>query len=194
MVKWQAAQRSSWNRVAGTIAPHNLSITREVYENFMLTKVLPAIRDKCPAAMKSQTIRIQQHNAPPHKRFTNTYAPFIQARTELGLDLTLVNQPPNSPNLNVLDLSFFQAIQSLQQKQVTNTPAELIECVKNAYKSYNHKSIDNGFLTLQCCMNKVIECHGGNEYQIPHMGKERLERTGQLLQSIRITETAGLFK
>ena len=44
-----------------------------------------------------------------------------------------------------------------------------------------------GFLTLQSCLEEIIVSHGGNEYKIPHMGKERLLRLGIL--PIRITAT-----
>ena len=35
----------------------------------------------------------------------------------------------------------------------------------------------NAFLTLQCCLNCIIEENGGNNYIIPHLGKGKLENT-----------------
>lgn len=38
-------------------------------------------------------------------------------------------QPPNSPDLNVLDLGFFRAIQSLKYKEASKTIDELVSGV-----------------------------------------------------------------
>ena len=40
-------------------------------------------------------------------------------------------------------------------------------------------------------MNCIIECDGGNNYSIPHMGKRSLERAGQLPRSIHATPFQG---
>jgi hypothetical protein len=40
---------------------------------------------------------------------------------------------PNSPDLNVLDLEFFSAIQLLQQMKVAKTIDELIQIVPKAF-------------------------------------------------------------
>ena len=39
----------------------------------------------------------------------------------------------------------------------------------------------------------IIDHGGGNDFVIPHMGKERLERDGQLPQVIDVTEGAREF-
>jgi hypothetical protein len=45
---------------------------------------------------------------------------FQAATSERGFDIRLICQPPNSPDLNVLDLVFFfSTIQALQQWKVT---------------------------------------------------------------------------
>jgi hypothetical protein len=53
------------------------------------------------------------------------------------MNITLVNQPPNSPNTNVLDLGYFNAIQSLQHRKHTNTVPELVKAVEDSFKSKN---------------------------------------------------------
>ena len=42
-------------------------------------------------------------------------------------------------------------------------------------------------------MNKILDCHGGSNYKIPHLGKEKLEREGRLPLVLKVTETAWDF-
>ena len=58
---------------------------------------------------------IQQDNAKPHIKVDD--AEFLQEASRDGFDIRLCFQPPNSPDLNVLELSFFQAIQSRQEQK-----------------------------------------------------------------------------
>jgi hypothetical protein len=58
---------------------------------------------------------------------------------------------------------------------------EIIANVQQAYQDYNHRKINWIWLSLQCCLNKIINHLGNNDYKLPHMQKERLEREGQLL-------------
>jgi hypothetical protein len=44
-----------------------------------------------------------------------------------GLNISLVNQPPNSQDMNVLNLGYFNAIQSLQHRKHTNTNSRACE-------------------------------------------------------------------
>ncbi|KAI5446939.1 hypothetical protein KIW84_014694 [Lathyrus oleraceus] len=54
---------------------------------------------------------------------------FRRMASKDGFDIRLTCQPPNSHDLNVLDLGFFNAIKSLQQMEVTNSVDELIQAV-----------------------------------------------------------------
>jgi hypothetical protein len=81
----------------------------------------------------------------------------------------------------VLDLSFFRALQSLQWKVPhENTIDGLIQQVMQAFRNFEPRKIDFGFLTLQTVLDDILCCHGGNEFQIAHIGKERLLRNGEL--------------
>jgi hypothetical protein len=51
-----------------------------------------------------------------------------------GWNLKLKCQPPDSPDLNVLDLGFFNVIQSLQHQTYTRTVQELILAVETSFK------------------------------------------------------------
>jgi hypothetical protein len=91
-----------------------------------------------------------------------------------------MSQPPNSPDMNVLDLGFFTSLQSLTQRQVCRNMDELIQNVEKEYEEYNPSTLRRVFLTLQSCMIEVMKVNGGNRYKVPHMNKARLEALGIL--------------
>ena len=102
-------------------------------------------------------------------------------------EIALYCQPPNSPDLNVLDLGVFAALQNLQWKQQTKNINAMVERVGNVFEEWPTQRLNNIFLTLQTCMNKIVRLNGDNDYQITHMKKEQLERMGVLPRSIRAT-------
>ncbi|KAI5439433.1 hypothetical protein KIW84_024998 [Lathyrus oleraceus] len=179
LVQKVAAKRSSINRASGTLETKPItSITKEVSRNFLINKVLPAIKEKWPREHAMETIYIQQDNAPCHVSIDDEE--FRKAASEGGFDIRLSCQPPNSPDLNVLDLGFFNVIQSLQQKEVSKSVDELIEVVQNSYDNFSSKQSDKNFLTLQSCMIEIMKIKGSNNYRIPHMKKEVLLNRGIL--------------
>ncbi|XP_074293213.1 uncharacterized protein LOC141620174 [Silene latifolia] len=99
------AKRNSKNRVAGTLETKNIeSINKQVTKDMVINCVLPAIKAKWPSDLRKHVI-IQQDNARPH--FTNNDPDFKKAATTDGWNIEMTYQPPNSPDLNVLDLGFF---------------------------------------------------------------------------------------
>ena len=88
---------------------------RRLYREVLIQKVLPAIKEKFPAGdLQNMCLTLQQDNAPAHVAVDD--AAVTEEIARLGLNLKLVNQPPNSPDLNINDLTFFR---SLQTKQFT---------------------------------------------------------------------------
>jgi len=80
----------------------------------MITKLLEAIRISWPREHAYETIWIQQDNAPSHVHADD--AEFVAAVANTGLDIRLMNQPANSPDMNCLDLAFFVSLQSLTDR------------------------------------------------------------------------------
>mmetsp|Transcript_991 Transcript_991/g.1748 ORF Transcript_991/g.1748 Transcript_991/m.1748 type:complete len:220 (+) Transcript_991:3956-4615(+) len=171
----------SHNRPRGTLVKKALaSVTNIEYRQFILEKVLPAIEEKWPR--NHQRIRIQHDNAKPHIR--NDDPQFQEAIRRSTFDIQLTSQPANSPDLNVLDLGFFNSIQSLQHQSAPRTVDELITIVQDSFQQLHHSTLNNTFLTLQTCMEECILHNGNNNYKIRHMSKQRLEREGRLPISI----------
>ena len=135
-------------------------------------------------------IRLQQDGAKSH--ILEDDVVFKEAVDEIGLNLTVFTQSPNSPDTNILDLGFFRAIQSLNDDCPANEE-ELIKSVEKAYSEYPMRKLNYVWLTLQSCLNMIIENDGGNDYKIPHMGKESLARRGLLPGVLDITPAASAW-
>lgn len=104
------------------------------------------------------------------------------------MQIELVCQPPNSPDLNVLDLGYFNAIQSIQHQQAPNNVDQLIEAMEESFNKLQKSKLNNTFLSLQLAMEQVILVDGDNNYKLRHMSKEKLEREGKLEVSITISD------
>jgi len=68
-----------------------------------------------------------------------------------------VSQPPNSPDLNVLDLSFFRSIQVLQNKKSPTFIDDLVAAVEKSFEEYDTIMSNCIFLSLQTCMIEIIK-------------------------------------
>ena len=71
-----------------------------------------------------------------------------------------------------------------------NDEQQIIEYVQETYKDYDYKKINYIWLTLMGCYNEIICCHGDNNYKVPHLGKERLDRRGELPTVLPVIEEA----
>lgn len=176
-VQWVEAARNSRNRPAGTLELKSCNVDREVYREFLVQKVFPSIRDKFPTEWKEHKIHVQQDNARPHVSHNDEEV--VAAGATDGWDIVLRNQPPNSPDLNVLDLGFFNAIQSLQQEACATTVAELVDTVHEAFDMLSSTKLTDTFITLQAVMREIMRHKGGNNYKLPHLKKQTMRRKGQ---------------
>jgi hypothetical protein len=160
----------------------NVSVTAEVYENYVIDSVLPAIAKNAPLAMKSKRIFLQQDNASPHACINSDNKRFKAKCEELQIDVCPVFQPPNSPDLNILDLAFFNSLQTnCFMTSISNNKQELIDHVVDCYFDYPWETLERAYMTLQCVMNAILRCDGGNWYKLPHFGKsQKLRENGCL--------------
>ena len=96
---------------------------------------------------------------------------FNDGLMDKGINAKLDVQAMNSPDINLLDLGFFRAIQSFNIATPKNEE-ELIQSVSVAYNNYPQNKINQTRLTLQCCFNQIIIMHNGdNDYNIDHIAK-----------------------
>ncbi|XP_057770858.1 uncharacterized protein LOC130990650 [Salvia miltiorrhiza] len=187
----EATKRKSKNRAKGVLEVKPIqSITKEVIKECIIKQVIPAIKEKWPKSYQLKHIIIQQDNAKPH--FNKDDPDFIVAANSDGFKIELVCQPANSPDLNVNDLGFFRAIQSLQDDKMAKTVKDLLQNVLISFQELSTITLNNVFLTLQGCLTEIMRVQGSNDYKIPHINKSRLLRMGMLLECIEVDE--GLIK
>ena len=186
--KWEPAKQSSKKRAKGMPVWKNQCITRNVYREYLIEKFLPAVKERWPT--RKGRIQLQEDGAKSH--ILEDDVEFKEAVDEIGLNLTVFTQSPNSPDTNILDLAFFRAIQSFNDDCPANEE-ELIKSVEKAYGEYPYRKLNHVWLTLQSCFNMIIENDGGNDYKILHMGKESLQRRGLLPGVLDVTPAASAW-
>ena len=113
---------------------------------------------------------------------------FVAASQATGLNISLLYQPHNSPDLNFLDLGFLSSIHSLQHTKAPQNVEDLTTAVTDSYNKQHFSKIKNIFLTLQMVMELCILHDGENDYKMPHTNKARLEREGRLPVYIQFSE------
>ena len=103
---WEPAKRGSKNRPRGTLVWKNKAVTKEVYHELVISKLLPAIVDKWPQMDHlSRKIWIQQDSAKSHISADDNE--FKEALNAQEINAELYTQAVNSPDVNLLDLGFF---------------------------------------------------------------------------------------
>ena len=131
---WEPAKWKSKNRPKGILVWKNKMVTKEVYRELLISKLILAILENWPRRDRmSRTIYIQQDSVKNHIHEDDEE--FNNALMEQDIDAKLYTQTPNSPDINLLDLGFFRAIQSFNDALLKNKE-ELIESVTEAYNNY----------------------------------------------------------
>ncbi|XP_042035157.1 uncharacterized protein LOC121781491 [Salvia splendens] len=180
------AQRKSKNRPRGTMETKAIhSVTKKVMRDCLINKIIPAIKATWPV-WANKDIYIQQDNATPH--ITTMYPDFQDVANSDGFRIQLICQPANSPDTNILDLGFFRAIQSLQYEKPCKTVDELVGNVCSSFAELSPQTLNRVFLSLQACLTEILQCRGGNGYKVPHINKNRLQRTVGLPNQLEVDE------
>ncbi|XP_042059450.1 uncharacterized protein LOC121803941 [Salvia splendens] len=165
--KQVAAKRSSKNKQEGTMETKPIeSITTDVVRECLINKILPAIIAKWPDGA-TKVLKIQQDNARPHIKDNDPA--FREAAQQSGFSISIVQQPPNSPDTNVNDLGWFRAIQSLQTQTACNNVDDLVNAVEKSFHELQPETLDNVFLSLQGLVHGNYESPGSEQIQAaPH--------------------------
>ena len=118
-IKNVVAQRKSKNRDKGQMEMKPVdTVNTNVYREMLITQLIPTIIAKWPQD-GSRTIFIQQDTARAH--ITQDDEQWQQHHEQGGFKFILLQQAPNSPDCNILNLRFFRSIQSLMHKKCPRT-------------------------------------------------------------------------
>ena len=115
-------------------------------------------------------------NVPSH--IDGTEREWIESVQKTGLPIEISRQPVCSPDLNILDLGYFNSIQSLQHKTRSYTIQQIICNVIKSFQDLEMTTLYNIFVTWQIIMLKIIQAEGDNTYKMPHNRRYLLEKSG----------------
>ncbi|XP_047938773.1 uncharacterized protein LOC125186447 [Salvia hispanica] len=102
----------------------------------------------------------------------NRIIPAIKAKWPANTSKEIYIQQDNAkPHLKSSDLQFEAA------------------AIWSSFEELIPQTLNKVFLSLQSCLSKILEVHGGNNYKIPHLNKDRLSRTVGLPTSLEVEET-----
>ena len=102
---WEPAKQKSKNMPKGTLVWKNKMVTKEVYRELLISKLILAILENWPRKDRmSRTIFIQQDGAKNH--ICEDDEEFNYTLMEQDIDAKLYTQTLNSPDINLLDLVF----------------------------------------------------------------------------------------
>jgi len=152
------AVRASKHRPRGAEVVVPTAVDRAAYMGMLLSKLVPAIFDKWPRDIK--TIYVQQDNAGPHVQEGLLWS-------GSGLKVQMVCQPASSPDFNILDSGYFNAIQALQKKQRCKTVLELLWTVQQSFVKLPKVALENVFFTFFRCMESSMLVGGLTTYKLP---------------------------
>ena len=104
---WEPAKWKLKNRSKETLVWKNKTVTKEVYRELLISKLILAILENWPSRDRmSRTIFIQQISAKHH--ICEDDEEFNNALMEQDINAKLYMQTPNSPDINLLDLGFLE--------------------------------------------------------------------------------------
>jgi len=127
------------------------SVDVDKHRDMLIGLVLPAILNEFPdvECNRCDHIIIQQDGAPSHVNPHNCF--WMETLTEMGLEdkIKLITQPAKSPDLNINDLGFFNALQAMHCCTTPRNAVQLIDMVEQTHKKHPVNKINRIWLTLQ---------------------------------------------
>ena len=80
--------------------------------------------------------------------------------------MKLETQCPQSPDVNVLDIGFFNGLQAKSEEYRTDATgvADLVKCIKKTISVYPHENLTNCCAVLLEHYRSILMCEGGNKY------------------------------
>jgi hypothetical protein len=136
----------------------------------MINLVLEAIVEKFPQNHPGP-IFVQLDNAPAHVGLKDN-PEWVDAVEMTRLDIHLLYQLSNSPDLNILDVGFFHSLAAHFRKKPADSYDDILREGPLAFDELKCQKLDDNFITLQSNMNSIIRLQGGNRYKTEHMGKQ----------------------
>ena len=119
-------------------------------------------------------IVIQEDGCPVHNK-----TEVIQAKAkEMGMDITVVKQPPCSPDFNCLDAGIFNSVQKAVYRDAPTTVDKLVSSVSACFDKMHRNNVNDVFYSVQMAMTNSLTVDGNNTAKLGHIGKGKLRKEG----------------
>lgn len=138
--------------------------------------IMDAMKAKMPW-MHGKPLFIQHDGAKPHNGRGNLL--YIEQQGQLdGWNIQIITQPAQSPDLNILDLGFFNSLKSRVAKLKVNASSldDLMSRVYKAFEEYDSETLDSIWSQLFTNYNIISQEMGGNNSKVYHAGNRRKQR------------------
>ena len=193
VTKQEIAKRNSRYRLAGSTVTSPATLNAADFQTLIADHVLPAVKARYPGASHGRRLLLQMDNAPPHQKVHE--APLVTtAISQLELNLEVQFQPPNSPDLNVLDLAVFNSMQAAQYKTACRHElVTLLPSVVDCYWNFSPLTLVFAFETLKQVAELVVQNGGGNEFKIPHCQKQKALHSGTWINEVKPVAVAAVL-
>ena len=161
------------------------TVNAEVYRKLIISKggVMEAIREKMWWFKKGsgkpeagQEIWLQHDGARPHTAKVNERE-YKKARQKHGFIITVCQQAPQSPDLNIEDIAFFNSLQSDTSCVATSNLFELRDAVNKCYEEYPTERLEACWRVLNINLRGILESEGDNDYKT-HVGDRKRATKG----------------
>ena len=167
-------QRASVNRPRGVLETKPKAVDAAFYIHLFtrVGGVLAKIKEKMPWLQQSGHV-IQHDGAGPHTEHTENTINDFGSRD--GWNISIHKQPPQSPDLNILDLGLFASMKSRQSDLMlgAKTIDALITKIRTVFDEYPGRKLDSIWAHQFDCYTEILKCNGENTYKAPHKGAQR---------------------
>jgi hypothetical protein len=164
----KVAQRKSKNHARGDSYMDDINMTADLYSEMMEELVFPAVRE---AYAGEDVVYVQQDGASPHTgKDMLARLNVLGASYSTGPRIVVVQQPPNSPDMNICDLSFFRALATDVHKSRLGCNKSIFDKdqlaadVEAAFEAYPVDALEGMWDYKEHVMAKVIAADGDNVY------------------------------
>ena len=135
----------------------------------MVGRIFEQIRRKMHWA---KSVAVQWDNAPAHNAAASRqYVKQISKARNGGPNITVVEQPAKSPDMNANDLGFYNSLDSKIPNPRPFDLDRLYSCFMDALKKYDSKLLDKIYDTRNS-KEEVLKVKGSNEYKMPRSNKK----------------------
>jgi hypothetical protein len=140
--------------------------------------ILASIKSKMPW-LQGKHVIVQHDGAPPHIGKGNGKA--LEAlRYDGEWDIEFVSQPSQSPDLNILDLGFFNSLKKriASEYALAKTTKDLMDAVLQAYEKYDRETLERIWGHQYAVYRMVLNYYGCNDFKAPHSDVRKNQRAG----------------